>query len=103
MARHQGVTLSLASFSHVISEEPRSPLTTAAADEADAAPLASLFPDRLPTLREAEDYLIAAALERAEGNQGVAAAMLGLSRQALNKRLSRRRAGDGAAGERDSP
>ena len=103
VARHQGVTLSLASFSHAISGEPRSPMTTAAADEADAAPFASLFPDRLPTLREAEDHLIAEALDRAEGNQGVAAGMLGLSRQALNKRLSRRRAGDGAAGERDSP
>jgi hypothetical protein len=50
--------------------------------------------DRLPTLREAEDHLIAEALLRADGNQGVAAGLLGLSRQALNKRLSRRR-GDG--------
>ena len=29
------------------------------------------------------------ALRRAEGNQGIAARMLGLSRQALNKRLIR--------------
>jgi two-component system, NtrC family, nitrogen regulation response regulator GlnG len=40
-------------------------------------------------LGEAEAALIAEALRRAEGNQGVAAGMLGLSRQALNKRLSR--------------
>jgi DNA-binding protein Fis len=51
--------------------------------------LATLFPDRLPTLTEAQDALIAEALRRADGNQGLAAGMLGLSRQALNKRLMR--------------
>jgi two-component system, NtrC family, nitrogen regulation response regulator GlnG len=40
-------------------------------------------------LREAEAALVTEALRRAESNQGVAAGMLGLSRQALNKRLSR--------------
>jgi DNA-binding NtrC family response regulator len=45
----------------------------------------------LPTLKEAEDTLIAAALRHAEGNQGVAAGLLGLSRQALNNRLMRRK------------
>jgi two-component system, NtrC family, nitrogen regulation response regulator GlnG len=35
--------------------------------------------------------VIAEALRRADGNQGVAAAMLAISRQALNKRLRRRR------------
>jgi DNA-binding NtrC family response regulator len=55
----------------------------------EAAPAAPLFPDPLSTLGEAESALIAEALRRAEGNQGVAAGMLDLSRQALNKRLSR--------------
>jgi len=40
----------------------------------------------LPTLREAEDLLITAALERAGGNQTLAAAMLGISRQTLHRR-----------------
>jgi two-component system nitrogen regulation response regulator GlnG len=53
--------------------------------------LAALFPDRLPTFREIGDAVITEALRRADGNQGVAAAMLAISRQALNKRLSRRR------------
>ncbi|KJV06445.1 sigma-54-dependent transcriptional regulator [Methylocucumis oryzae] len=48
------------------------------------------FPERLPTLKESEDALIAEALRRADGNQGVAAGLLGISRQALNKRLLRR-------------
>ncbi len=46
---------------------------------------------RLPTLKEAEDYLTMEALSRANGNQGIAAAMLGMTRQALNKRLIRKK------------
>lgn len=48
------------------------------------------FP-QLPTLKEAEEALIRAALERADDNQGVAANLLGITRQALNKRLIRAR------------
>ena len=62
--------------------------------EPDAAPPVRLSGDRLPTLKEAEETLIAEALARAGGNQGVAAGLLGLSRQALNKRLSRRHASE---------
>jgi DNA-binding NtrC family response regulator len=97
VARHQGVTLSMASFKEAISGEPQSTLTTEQAEGAQATQLASLFPDRLPTLREAEDHLITEALLRADGNQTVAAGLLGLSRQALNKRLSRRRGSDSPA------
>jgi two-component system nitrogen regulation response regulator GlnG len=91
VARHRGVTLSLASFKDAISGEPKFTVSAEDPEGARATPMASLFPDRLPTLREAEDALIAEALVRADGNQGVAAGLLGLSRQALNKRLSRRR------------
>jgi DNA-binding protein Fis len=49
----------------------------------------SLKDGPLPTLKEAEETLVAAALERAKGNQGIAASLLGLTRQALNKRLTR--------------
>jgi two-component system nitrogen regulation response regulator GlnG len=65
----------------VIEEEPERSITS----------LADLFPDPLPTLREAQDALIAEALRRTDGNQGVVAVTLAISRQALNKRLSRRR------------
>ena len=57
-------------------------------EEPSTAPTAC-FPERLPTLKEAEEALITEALSRADGNQGVAAGLLGLSRQALNKRLRR--------------
>jgi len=53
--------------------------------------LAAWFAERLPTLKEAEDARLSEALSRADGNQGVAAGLLGLSRQALNKRLRRRK------------
>jgi DNA-binding protein Fis len=48
-------------------------------------------------LKEAEDALVAAALRHADGNQGVAAGLLGVSRQALNKRLRRRQLFSGLA------
>ncbi len=47
------------------------------------------FPGRFPTLEEAEDSLIEEALKRAEGNQTIAAELLGISRRALNNRLRR--------------
>ncbi|MBN2645444.1 MAG: sigma-54-dependent Fis family transcriptional regulator [Desulfuromonadaceae bacterium] len=47
--------------------------------------------ERVPTLKEAEEVLIANALSRAEGNQGVAAGYLGITRNALNKKLIRGR------------
>ncbi|MBF0296559.1 MAG: sigma-54-dependent Fis family transcriptional regulator [Magnetococcales bacterium] len=54
-----------------------------------------------PTLKEAEAFLIHHAMTQAKGNQKVAAAMLGLTRQALNQRLTRRGGWDAAqqAGE----
>ena len=47
------------------------------------------FGAKFPTLKGAEDLLIAEALRLAENNQRLAAAYLGITRQALNKRLSR--------------
>jgi DNA-binding NtrC family response regulator len=45
--------------------------------------------EKFPTLKEAEDLLIAEALRLADNNQRLAATYLGITRQALNKRLSR--------------
>jgi DNA-binding NtrC family response regulator len=44
-----------------------------------------------PTLKETEDYLIAEALNHSQGNQSAAASLLGISSQALNKRLRRKK------------
>jgi DNA-binding NtrC family response regulator len=51
------------------------------------------FWGHFPTLDEAENFLIDAALDRAKGNQGIAATMLGLKRQTFNMRLKTRKKG----------
>jgi DNA-binding NtrC family response regulator len=45
------------------------------------------FPDNLPTLKEVQESLIGEAMRRAKDNQSIAAQLLGITRQALNKRL----------------
>ena len=47
------------------------------------------FSEQLPTLKEAEQLLIDEAMYRSNGNQSIAALSLGISRQALNKRLKK--------------
>jgi two-component system nitrogen regulation response regulator GlnG len=49
-----------------------------------------VLPDRRPPLKKAEEAVIDAALTRAADNQRVAAGIIRLSRQALNKRLGGR-------------
>jgi two-component system, NtrC family, nitrogen regulation response regulator GlnG len=89
VARHQGTTLSLQSFKEAIADKLLLTATEPAAEP--SAAFATWFPERLPTLKETEEALISEALRRADGNQGVAAGLLGMSRQALNKRLRRRK------------
>jgi len=89
VARHRGATLSLQSFKDAISihrsnETGQQPAGTTRS-------IVDRFPDQLPSLKEAEEALLSEALRRADGNQGAAAAILGISRQALNQRLMRRR------------
>jgi DNA-binding NtrC family response regulator len=89
VARSQGNVLSLQSFKEVITG--RSAMAT---DELlpESPPLFGAFPyEQLPTLEAAEHALIHEALVRAGENQGIAAGILGISRQALNKRLNRRK------------
>jgi DNA-binding NtrC family response regulator len=56
------------------------------------------FPERLPTLKEMTEGLIDEALARARGNQAIAAGLLGITPQALGKRLKRRNGGRSATG-----
>jgi DNA-binding NtrC family response regulator len=51
------------------------------------------FPAKLPTLKAVTEGLIEEALSRAKGNQAIAAGLLGITPQALSKRLKRRRTG----------
>ncbi|MBF0420669.1 MAG: sigma-54-dependent Fis family transcriptional regulator [Magnetococcales bacterium] len=57
----------------------------------------SLFrdhPDPLPSIQAATDLLIQEALRRTSNNQGIAAAILGITRQTLNRRLQARKKGE---------
>ena len=86
VARHHGGVLSMAAFRAVTGEKPAA-VTPAAGVAADAG---FQLVGRFPSLKEMEAHLVAEALQRAAGNQGAAASLLGISRQALNKRLQRR-------------
>lgn len=55
---------------------------------------AMVFPDHLPTLKEVTENIIDEALARSKGNQAIAAGILGISPQALSKRLIRKRLKD---------
>jgi len=46
---------------------------------------------RFPTLKEIENHLIKEALEHSDGKQGPAASLLGITRQALNQRLKKKK------------
>jgi len=99
--RHNGGVLSLESFRKAVGtrDAPLAGEGSADAEAPEGPP--SLFGglSRLPTLKEAVDQLVAEALERARDNQGIAASLLGITRQALNKRLVRGGRGDvGGAG-----
>jgi len=88
MARHKGGVLSLAVFKEAIGKNaPLAGRISRPCRDADQWPDLSLC---FPTLKEAERKLVQEALERAGGNQGAAASLLGISRQALNKRLKKK-------------
>ncbi|MGA2615424.1 MAG: sigma-54 dependent transcriptional regulator [Spirochaetia bacterium] len=87
VSRQSSPTLSLADFRKVIQQE--------APQERGESPSPLLvFSDKLPTLDQASELLIDEALSRAGGNQSIAAGMLGISHQALNKKLRQRKLQD---------
>ncbi|TAN44474.1 MAG: sigma-54-dependent Fis family transcriptional regulator [Nitrospirae bacterium] len=90
VARHTHGTLSLESFREHMGYVMSDAEVFSASDSAARSYFQDLE-ERLPTLKEAEEFLIAEGLKRADGNQGIAAAMLGITRQALNKRLYRKK------------
>jgi len=77
------------SFSAVLGEDRRSAATRATPTPTDAASLNDLF-GHFPTIGEVEEYMIDQAMALAKGNQGIAAQMLGMGRQTLNKRLNKK-------------
>lgn len=85
---HSKGVLSMARFKEAIGggdDILAEPQTAATADTGKVT-----FKETLPTIKELTEMLVDEALERAQGNQSIAARMLGISHQALNQRLKKR-------------
>ncbi len=90
VSQHRTGTLSMDSFRKHISKNTstsKKGLSLPSEKTASVIDISGHF----PTLKDVNDFLITEAMKRAKGNQGVAASMLGITRQALNKRLIRKK------------
>jgi transcriptional regulator with PAS, ATPase and Fis domain len=88
VSNHRSGKLSMDLFKrHIFREEQ--PIVSDSERCLDEVAVPISFSQKLPTLKQAEHFLIAEAMRRAEGNQSIAAMSLGISRQALNKRLKK--------------
>jgi DNA-binding NtrC family response regulator len=86
VSNHKSGKLSLDVFKAYLRQKQR-PSEITSTRSADREPHSVTFSEQLPTLKEAEHLLVAEALKKANGNQATAALILGITRQALNKRL----------------
>ena len=87
VAQHRsGAVLSMQSFRDVVSKGQGGSVFEH--ERTDVLTGSSLtISGRFPTLREANRFLVDEAMRRATNNQGVAATLLGITRQSLNRRL----------------
>jgi DNA-binding NtrC family response regulator len=88
VSSHTSAKLSMDLFKTHISKKH----SISAADPTDSRPQKGTpirFSHQLPTLKQIEQLLIDEAMKRSNGNQSIAALSLGISRQALNKRLKK--------------
>jgi transcriptional regulator with PAS, ATPase and Fis domain len=86
VSSHASGKLSMDSFKVHLSRNS----VTDAADSPPEKGALIRFSHQLPTLKQIEQLLIDEALKRANDNQSIAALSLGISRQALNKRLKKK-------------
>ena len=93
VSRHKGNVLSLEVFkAHIRLYQSRENTKPQAATHTPE-PGTSLigFSEKLPTITQATDLLVAEAMRRSGGNQSVAAGLLGITQQALSKRLKKKK------------
>jgi transcriptional regulator with PAS, ATPase and Fis domain len=84
--RHSAGILSMDSFKAVVGNVRPAVSVEAEQQISQENPLNSMF-GHFPTIGEVENYMINEAMKMAKGNQGMAANLLGIGRQTLNKRL----------------
>jgi len=82
VSNHKSGTMSLAGFRKVIGQGATIPIE--GRDEHDVS-----FSERLPIFKQVTELLVAEAVKRSRGNQNIAAQFLGITRQALGKRLKK--------------
>ena len=92
VSRHKSGVLSLEVFrAHIAKHQRREKGVVpdlVAPEEAGSRTVS--FGENLPTIKQATDLLVAEALKRSGGNQSIAAGLLGISQQALSKRLQKK-------------
>ncbi|MBF0379778.1 MAG: sigma-54-dependent Fis family transcriptional regulator [Magnetococcales bacterium] len=91
VARHKSGMLSMERFKTLIHDRSGNTTDHGGVTKEGVSEGFDSFSSTLPTLKEVEERLIKEALQRAKGNQGIAAGFLGISRQALNQRLKKKR------------
>ena len=93
VSRHKSGVLSLQAFrSHIGRSQPENTGRANHAPEASKKSPSIVFAGpELPTIKQAADFLVQEAMKRANGNQSIAAGLLGISQQALSKRLKKER------------
>ncbi len=85
VSRHKARILSLKVFKSHIAREQKDRIVPTEKGLEETALLT--FSGKLPTIKHTTQLLVDEALKRADGNQSIAAGMLGISHQALSKRL----------------
>ncbi len=88
VSSHTSGKLSMDAFkAHIVKKHPLSNIDSTASIPPQGSQVS--FYDQLPTLKQIEKMLVDEAMKRSNGNQSIAALSLGISRQALNKRLKK--------------
>jgi len=88
VSRHKARILSLKVFKSYIAREQKDRIVPTEKELEETALLT--FSGKLPTIKQSTQLLVDEAMKRADGNQSIAAGMLGVSHQALSKRLKTR-------------
>jgi transcriptional regulator with GAF, ATPase, and Fis domain len=87
VSRHTNRVLSLSSLKRHIFERHKDMGPEEQMEQQESAYLR--FPKELPTIKESTRLLVAEAMKRGGGNQSLAAKLLGITQQALSKRLKK--------------
>jgi DNA-binding NtrC family response regulator len=91
VSHHQGGVLSTRTFRMAMGLAPSAAAGESLTPGANGSREGISYGERLPTLTQGANILVEEAMRRAQGNQTIAAGMLGISRPALSKRLRNQR------------